>query len=67
MKNSAGRYGGAITAAAFLSHFVGDARWCHLDIAGTAWSERDTGYVAAGATGIGVRLIAEVVRSLGQK
>jgi leucyl aminopeptidase len=64
LRNSAGRNGGAITAAAFLSHFVGKTRWCHLDIAGTAWVERDTGPFAAGATGVGVRLIVELVRGL---
>ncbi|MBI4603368.1 MAG: leucyl aminopeptidase [Planctomycetes bacterium] len=67
LKNSAGRNGGAITAAAFLSHFVGSTPWCHLDIAGTAWAERDTGPFAAGATGVGVRLICELVETLAQK
>jgi leucyl aminopeptidase len=64
IKNSAGRFGGAITAAAFLSHFVSGTRWCHLDIAGTAWSERDAGYFAAGATGFGVRLVADLAETL---
>jgi leucyl aminopeptidase len=32
-----GRYGGAITAAAFLARFTKTLRWAHLDIAGTAW------------------------------
>jgi leucyl aminopeptidase len=39
MVNSAGRAGGAITAAAFLREFAGDTPWVHLDIAGTAWAE----------------------------
>ena len=38
IKNSGGRNAGASTAAAFLSHFVGDTPWAHLDIAGTAWT-----------------------------
>lgn len=35
--NSGGRFGGASTAAAYLSYFTEDYRWAHLDIAGTAW------------------------------
>ena len=35
MKNTGGRYGGAITAAQFLQRFVKDTPWAHLDIAGT--------------------------------
>ena len=34
LKNVGGPYGGAITAAVFLSEFVGDVPWAHLDIAG---------------------------------
>ncbi|HVR73769.1 MAG TPA: leucyl aminopeptidase [Planctomycetota bacterium] len=64
LKNSAGRSGGAITAAAFLSHFVGKTPWCHVDIAGTAWAERDSGPLVAGATGVGLRLAVEVVSAL---
>ena len=41
MVNSAGRPGGAVTAAAFLREFVGDRPWAHLDIAGTAWAETE--------------------------
>jgi leucyl aminopeptidase len=65
LKNSAGRNAGAITAAAFLSHFVGKTKWCHLDIAGTAWSDRESGHLAPGATGMGVRLMVEFVTALG--
>jgi leucyl aminopeptidase len=64
LKNSAGRNAGAITAAAFLSHFVKGLKWCHLDIAGTAWTEKDGGCFTAGATGVGVRLAVEFVESL---
>lgn len=35
--NAAGRDGGTITAACFLSHFTEKYKWAHLDIAGTAW------------------------------
>ena len=55
MANLGGRYGGAITAAAFLSRFTGAYRWAHLDIAGTAWLSGE----AKGATGRPVPLLAE--------
>ncbi|TMA35953.1 MAG: leucyl aminopeptidase [Deltaproteobacteria bacterium] len=63
IKNSGGRQAGASTAAAFLSHFVGDTPWVHLDIAGTAWTtSAANGYQPRGATGVGVRLLLEVLR-----
>jgi leucyl aminopeptidase len=63
IKNSAGRQGGAITAAAFLANFVGEYPWAHLDIAGTAWVDRQTRpYTVKGATGVGVRLLVEALR-----
>jgi len=65
-KNSAGRMGGAITAAAFLSKFVGDYPWVHLDIAGPSWTSKDKGYIPKGATGIPVRLLMEYLQSLVQ-
>ena len=60
--NTGGRNGGVSTAAAFLSHFVGETPWAHLDIAGTAWSTKETAYYVKGATGFGVRLLIELVR-----
>ncbi len=56
------RKAGTITAASFLSNFVGDVPWAHLDIAGSAW---DLGrpYVGKGASGYGVRLLVELARS----
>ncbi len=53
------RYGGAITAGVFLSHFIRDEyknKWLHLDIAGPAFVERAWGYNQYGASGAGVRL-----------
>ncbi len=61
IKNTGGRYGGAITAAAFLAKYVGDTPWAHLDIAGTAWATENRPYLAKGATGFGVRLIADML------
>ena len=59
MKNHGDRWGGAISAAIFLREFVGDATWAHLDIAGPALAPRERGYQGKGATGIGVRTLAE--------
>lgn len=61
VKNTGGREGGAITAAAFLQKFVGDTPWAHLDIAGTAWATEDKPDMPKGGTGYGVRLLAEVL------
>ncbi len=60
IKNIGGRTGGTITAAAFLSHFVGDVPWAHFDIAGTAWTQdgtADKSYNPKGSTGFGIRTI----------
>jgi len=60
-----GRDGGALTAAAFLSHFVADeTSWAHLDIAGTAWTAKPTATCPRGATGFGARLIARALQIL---
>jgi leucyl aminopeptidase len=66
LKNvSSTSYGGAITAGIFLKEFVGDTPWCHLDIAGPAWAERDTvPYQPRGATGFGVRAMLHFLETL---
>ncbi len=61
LKNVGGRDAGASTAAAFLSRFVGDTPWAHLDIAGTAWTAKKGPYQPFGATGVGVRLLSEAL------
>jgi leucyl aminopeptidase len=66
-KNSGGRAAGTITAAAFLSKFVGDAPWVHLDIAGPAWTSKDKTYIPKGASGVAVRLLVEFLRNRVQK
>ena len=62
VKNAAGRAAGAITAAAFLSNFVGDYPWVHMDIAGMAWTDKPSSYGPKGATGVGVRLLVQALR-----
>jgi leucyl aminopeptidase len=57
VKNSGGRWAGAITAAQFLAEFVGEAPWAHIDIAGTSFREKEGGYLPKGATGVGVRTL----------
>lgn len=63
VKNSGGRPGGAITAAAFLREFAGDYPWVHLDVAGTAYSETDLGYIPKGPTGVPVGTFVEFLRA----
>jgi len=55
----ASRKASSITAAHFLSNFVGDVPWVHMDIAGTAW-ELGRPYVGKGASGFGVRTLIEL-------
>jgi leucyl aminopeptidase len=57
-----GRKAGTIVGASFLSNFVGEVPWAHLDIAGSAW-ELDRAYVGKGASGYGVRLLVELAKS----
>lgn len=64
LKNTGGRPAGAITAALFIAHFAADTPWLHIDIAGTANCEKDSGYNPKGASGVGVRTLVEFVRSL---
>jgi leucyl aminopeptidase len=60
MKNIGGPYAGAITASIFLSEFVGDVPWAHLDIAGPMMVDSDDGIYAKGATGFGTRLLIDL-------
>ena len=63
--NSAGRYGGAITAAMFLREFVREGiSWAHLDIAGVNYYKDPFGYYPKGASGFGVRTILEWLSKL---
>ncbi|MBW6420530.1 leucyl aminopeptidase [Rhizobium sp. XQZ8] len=63
MKNTGGRYGGAITAAQLLQRFVGDTPWAHLDIAGTAMNSPSNEINQSWGSGYGVRLLDELVRA----
>ena len=64
MKNTGPREGGSSNAAAFIGRFVKKgAAWAHLDIAGKAWTTKDLPVVPKGATGYGVRLLDEWIRT----
>jgi leucyl aminopeptidase len=63
LKNIGGRPGGAITAAAFLSEFVADTAWAHLDVAGTAYGDGKLPYQRKGGYGFPTRLLVQWVRS----
>ena len=56
-----GRWGGAIVAALFLSRFVEDTPWAHIDIAGPAHTKKAQAYCEAGGTGFGVRLLCQLM------
>ncbi|MGB9032616.1 MAG: leucyl aminopeptidase [Acidobacteriaceae bacterium] len=63
IKNTGGRYGGAINAAMFLKEFAEDTPWIHLDIAAVAWSDEAKPWMASGPTGAAMRSIVEWIRS----
>lgn len=61
LKNTGSRYGGASTAACFLSNFVKNQNWAHIDIAGTAFLEKPQNEHSKGATGVGVRTLLNYI------
>jgi leucyl aminopeptidase len=64
IKNVGGRSGSLVTSAIFLSKFAGDVPWVHLDIAGTAWVEKEKPHIPKGASGVGVRLLMKAIKEL---
>lgn len=62
VKNTGGRWAGSITGGLFLKRFIGNYKWAHLDIAGTAMLEENGDYTFKGASGVGVRLLTEFLR-----
>ena len=61
MKNTGSRYGGASAAGVFLQEFVKDTKWCHIDIAGTAYLEKPQKEFIAGTTGVGLRTLLNYI------
>ena len=66
IKNSGGRWGGAITAAQFLAEFSQDTPWAHLDIAGTSYTTKERAYLIKGATGVMVRTLVNFAAALAE-
>lgn len=64
IKNSSGKNGSLVTSAYFLYMFAGKTPWVHLDIAGTAWNDKDKPYMPKGASGTGVRLLLDLIKEL---
>lgn len=63
IKNTGGSHAGAITAACFLSKFTEKYPWVHLDIAGTSWCDKNNAYIRKGASGVGVRLLIQLIQN----
>jgi len=67
MKNSGGRYGSSIIGALFLKQFVKRGTpWAHLDIAGTARAQSDSGEVPRGGTGVALRTFLTWIEDRGR-
>jgi leucyl aminopeptidase len=52
---------GTIIGAVFIQEFVDKAKWAHLDIAGTAWSDAVRPHQAKGPTGVAVRTLLRFI------
>jgi len=63
-KNVGGRPAGTITAGLFLGEFVGDTPWVHLDIAGTAYGEKERGHITKGGSGVPVATLVNLAEGL---
>ena len=66
IKQTGGRGASSVTAAKILENFVGDAKWAHLDIAGTSYTEKKS-YQEKGGTGVGVRTLAALAENMAQQ
>jgi leucyl aminopeptidase len=64
IKQTGGREASSVTAAKILQRFVNDTSWAHLDIAGTSYLDSKKAHQEKGATGVGVRTLAELVLQL---
>lgn len=57
---------GTITGAVFLSNFVGNTKWVHFDIAGTAHTKGNSPF-SFGPTGAGLSVVVETILNLQKK
>ncbi|MBC8370655.1 MAG: leucyl aminopeptidase [Planctomycetes bacterium] len=58
-----GQGAGTIAGACFLSFFVDDVPWVHLDIAATAWEGPSRSYMSKGGRGVIARTMLAVLRN----
>jgi leucyl aminopeptidase len=65
MRNTGDRFGGALTAGLFLKEFVGETPWVHVDLAGPASADKESGHVPKGGTGFAVATILEYLTASG--
>jgi len=66
LKNSGGRWGGAIAAGMFIKEFIQDHPWMHIDIAGTAMTDKPKAWQQKGGTGIAVKSLFYLVKLLAE-
>ncbi len=66
MKNVGGRNAGSITGAMIIGEFADGAAWVHLDIAGTSTTDSVKGANTKGGTGVMVRTLVRLARSLAE-
>jgi leucyl aminopeptidase len=57
---------GTIMGAMFIKEFVGNAKWAHLDIAGTGWNCKAVGFPGSGGCAYGLRTMVESVKRFGK-
>ena len=55
------RKAGTIMAGVFIQEFIKDAKWAHLDIAGTAWADDQKPNQSKGPTGVAIRTLLRLV------
>jgi leucyl aminopeptidase len=63
VKNTGGRYAGSITGGLFIGTFADHAPWIHLDVAGTAFLDKQRGIHPKGGTGAMVRTLIEFIKN----
>jgi leucyl aminopeptidase len=64
---SSQRGAGAIVAGLFMRDFTAGIPWAHLDIAGTAFAEREHPLGPKGATGVAVRTVLTYLAAAGSR
>ncbi len=63
MKNTGSRYAGSSVAGWFLRNFTKSKKWLHIDIAGTAYTDKAHRETPKGATGVMLRTLVQYIIS----